>query len=79
MEQRAQKTFFLIGMALGTLDGIACLGNGRLEGVNVQLLLREDDRLALGVGRGHLFDIRRLADRLIDVALAHAAHHAIYF
>ena len=36
-------------MALGTFDGIACLGNGRLEGVNVQLLLREDDRLALGV------------------------------
>ena len=30
-------------MALGTFDGIACLGNGRLEGVNVQLLLREDD------------------------------------
>lgn len=74
----AQQPLFLIGNAGIARERVAELGKDR-----VQLRLRdrrlgEDDRLAPAVRGRDLLDRKRIAHRVVDVALAHGAHHAVY-
>ena len=53
--------------------------DGRADGGLLQRLFGENDGLALAVRGRHLFDRKRLADSVVDMALAHGARHAIDF
>ena len=77
LEQSLQPTGagFLTG---STQEGIAALGDDRLQAAVGDILLGEDDGLLLFVVGGHLFDGEVLADSIIDVSLAHPAHHAVH-
>ena len=78
LEQSLQPTGagFLTG---STQEGIAALGDDRFQTAVGDILLGEDDGLLLFVVGGHLFDGEVLADSIIDVSLAHPAHHAVNF
>ena len=77
--QKREKAFFLIGCTLDALDLVAGGVDGIAQFLLVQLLLRLDDGLPLRVGRSDLLRLREgLAHRLVDMALAHAAHHTVY-
>ena len=71
------ESLFFIGLARGALDLIAGRVDRGLDGFDVQRLVCDDDRFAPGVRRGDLFDGDCLADGVIDVRFAHAAHHAV--
>ena len=49
------------------------------DGCLLQRLFGENDGLALAVRGCHLFDRKRLADSVVDMALAHGARHAVDF
>ena len=57
---------------------IARAVDGAPQGVLVQGLLGEDDRLLFGVGGGDLFDREGLADGIVHMGLTHAAGHAVH-
>ena len=71
------ESLFFIGLARGALDLIAGRVDRGLDGFDVQRLICDDDRFAPGVRRGDLFDGDCLADGIVDVRFAHAAHHAV--
>ena len=77
--QKGEKALLFIRSAFHALHFIAGGIDGVAQLLLVQFLLRLDDRLALGVGRRHLLRLREgLAHSIVDMALAHAAHHTIY-
>jgi len=77
-----------LGQCHGAVDPVEDLGGLGLLGDQLgkdraQLRLRdrrlgENDRLAPAVRGRDLLDRKRIAHRVVDVALAHGAHHAVY-
>ena len=74
--KEGKQTLFLVRNALERGYGVAGRVDGAAHRLFVKRLLGEDDGLSLGVGGRDLFHRQGLADGVVDVALAHAAHHA---
>ena len=72
-----EQALFLIGLCIYAGDGVAGGVDGSLEGVGVYLLLGEDHAGARGVGGLDLFCGNGFADGVVDMGLAHTAHHAV--
>ena len=72
-----EESLFLIGSNIHAGDGVAGGVDGSLQGVGVYVLLGEDYAGAGGVGGLYLFYGDGFADGVVDVGLAHAAHHAV--
>ena len=56
---------------------VAGLGDGLAQLRLVDGLFADDVRFALGVGGGDFLHGERVADGVVDVLFAHAAHHAV--
>ncbi len=74
----AEQPLFLIGGAGIAHERVAELGKDRAQLRLRDRRLGEDDRLAPAVRGRDLLDRKRIAHRVVDVALAHGAHHAVY-
>ena len=62
------------------MDGLKLVAGGGDGGAKerfVQRLLAEDDGLALGMGGSDLLNGKGVANGVVDVRFAHAAHHAV--
>ena len=73
-----EQSLFLIGGAGIARERVAELGKDRAQLRLRDRRLGEDDRLAPAVRGRDLLDRKRIAHRVVDVALAHGAHHAVY-
>ena len=72
-----EQALFLIRGAGVARELVARLGDDRLQLRLRDLRLGEDNGLALAVRGRDLLDRKGIAHRIVDVALAHAAHHAV--
>lgn len=73
-----EQSLFLIGNTGIARERVAELGKDRAQLRLRDRRLGEDDRLAPAVRGRDLLDRKRIAHRVVDVALAHGAHHAVY-
>lgn len=74
----AEQPLFLIGNTGIARERVAELSKDRAQLRLRDRRLGEDDRLAPAVRGRDLLDRKRIAHRVVDVALAHGAHHAVY-
>ena len=61
------------------LDLVACSADGGAQGRLVNVTFCEDHGFPLAVRGRDLLDRECLANSIIDVTLAHPAHHSVYF
>ena len=73
-----EQPLFLIGSTGIARERVAELSKDRAQLRLRDRRLGEDDRLAPAVRGRDLLDRKRIAHRVVDVALAHGAHHAVY-
>ena len=73
-----KEALFLVGMGVHRLNLVAGGGDGITQRLLVQGPLREDHRLALGVGGRDLLDGELVSDGVVDVAFTHTAGHAVH-
>ena len=76
--KKGKQTLFLVRNALERGYGVAGRVDGAAHRLFVERLLGEDDGLPPAMGGGDLHHRKSLADRIVDMRLAHAAHHAGY-
>ncbi len=74
-----QELFLFVGFAGHALERVAGRGDDVLDLRLVERFLGDDFRFVLAVGGRDLLHIKGLADGIVDMILAHAAHHAVYF
>ena len=73
-----EQPLFLIGNTGIARERVAELSKDRAQLRLRDRRLGEDDRLAPAVRGRDLLDRKRIAHRIVDVALAHGAHHSVY-
>ena len=73
-----EQSLFLIGNTGIARERVAELGKDRAQLRLRDRRLGEDERLTPAVRGRDLLDRKRIAHRVVDVALAHGAHHAVY-
>ena len=78
MNSTEQSSLF-VRLLLDRADLIPRAANGVHERLRVQLCFREDHGLVFAPGRTHLFDRAGFAHGVIDMGLAHPAHHSVDF
>src|SRR5699024_3433770 len=70
---------FFVRLLLDRSDLIPRAANGVHERLRVQLCFREDHGLVFAAGGVYLFDRAGFANSVIDMSLAHPAHHSVDF
>src|SRR5699024_5196148 len=78
MNSTEQSSLF-VRLLLDRADLIPRAANGVHNSLRVQLRFREDHGLVFASGRTHLFDRAGFAHSVIDMSLAHPAHHSVDF
>ena len=79
MEQPEQAALLLIGLGLDLQQRVAGIVNGLAEPCLIQRRVGNNHADPLAVRSRDLFDRELLADGIVDVALAHSAHHTVNF
>ena len=75
--QKAEQAVLFIRLARHGDEVVAGLGDGLAQLRLVDGLFADDVRFALGVGGRDFLHGERVADGVVDVRFAHAAHHAV--